>query len=78
MFNNFDQRKKADIAWIADEWKGTAFGGIVEENWSKPSSDPMMAAFKLTVDNKVKFYEIEIIREVKESLILQLNFLMEI
>lgn len=65
--------KIADVAWIAGEWRGKAFGGIVEENWSKPSGGSMMAAFKLTVDNKVRFYEIEIIREVKESLILQLK-----
>ncbi len=65
--------KIADVAWIAGEWKGAAFGGIVEENWSQPSGDSMMAAFKLIVDGKVVFYEIEVIREVNESLILQLK-----
>ncbi len=62
-----------DVAWISGNWKGKAFGGITEENWSEPSGDSMMAAFKLIVDNKVNFYEIEIIRQVKESLILQLK-----
>ncbi len=62
-----------DVSWISGNWKGEAFGGITEENWSKPSGDSMMATFKLIVNNKVNFYEIEIIRQVKESLILQLK-----
>jgi hypothetical protein len=33
----------------------------------------MMATFKLVIDNKVSFYEIEIIREIEDSLILQLK-----
>jgi hypothetical protein len=32
-----------------------------------------MAPFKLVTDNKVSFYEIEIIREIDDSLILQLK-----
>ncbi len=63
----------ADVTWISGNWKGEAFGGIVEENWSKPSGDSMMAAFKLINNGKTSFYEIEIIREVNESLILQLK-----
>ena len=62
-----------DVAWISGNWKGEAFGGTVEENWSEPSGDSMMATFKLINDGKVSFYEIEIIRVVKESLILQLK-----
>lgn len=65
--------KLADVAWIAGNWKGEAFGGIVEENWSEPTGDSMMAAFKLIKNGKVSFYELEIIREVKESLTLQLK-----
>ena len=62
-----------DVAWISGTWKGEAFGGITEEIWSKPLGDSMMASFKLVSDGKVQFYEIEIIRELKESLILQLK-----
>ncbi|WP_335976600.1 DUF6265 family protein [Gaetbulibacter jejuensis] len=65
--------KLENCAWIAGNWKGEAFGGITEENWSKPSGGSMMATFKLINDNKVSFYEIEIIREVENSLILQLK-----
>lgn len=62
-----------DVAWISGTWKGEAFGGITEEIWSEPLGDSMMAAFKLVSDGKVQFYEIEIIRELNESLILQLK-----
>jgi hypothetical protein len=65
--------KLQNISWISGNWKGEAFGGFTEENWSEPSGDSMMAAFKLIVNNKVAFYEIEIIREVENTLILQLK-----
>lgn len=65
--------KLENVAWIAGNWKGEAFGGIVEENWSEPSGDSMMASFKLINDGKTSFYELEIIREVENTLILQLK-----
>ncbi|QHI34685.1 hypothetical protein IMCC3317_00280 [Kordia antarctica] len=65
--------KLENIRWIAGNWKGEAFGGITEENWSEPSGDSMMATFKLIVDGKVQFYEIETISEVNNSLILRLK-----
>ena len=65
--------KLKNVSWISGNWKGEAFGGVTEENWSEPSGDSMMATFKLIVDNKVAFYEIEIIREVENTLILQLK-----
>ncbi len=73
-----DPNKKLDpklenIAWIAGNWKGKAFGGLTEENWSEPSGGSMMATFKLVKDGKVSFYEIEIIREINNTLILQLK-----
>ena len=65
--------KLENIAWIAGTWKGEAFGGVTEEIWSEPSGGSMMATFKLIADGEVSFYEIEIIREIKNSLILQLK-----
>ena len=63
--------KLENIAWIAGTWHGEAFGGITEEIWSKPSGGSMMATFKLINDGKVTFYEIEIIREIENSLVLK-------
>ena len=65
--------KLENIAWIAGTWHGEAFGGITEETWSKPSAGSMMATFKLINEGKVTFYEIEVIREVENTLILQLK-----
>lgn len=65
--------KLENIAWIAGTWHGEAFGGITEEIWSEPSGGSMMATFKLIVDGNVQFYEIEVIREIENSLILQLK-----
>lgn len=78
-FTTFSQNKNTlepkleNCAWIAGNWKGEAFGGQVEENWSKPSGGSMMATFKLINDGEVSFYEIEIIREIENSLVLQLK-----
>jgi hypothetical protein len=65
--------KLKNISWISGNWKGEAFGGLTEENWSKPSGGSMMATFKLINNGKVSFYEIEIIREVENTLVLQLK-----
>jgi len=62
-----------NIRWIAGTWKGEAFGGITEEIWSEPLGGSMMASFKLVVNGKVQFYEIETIVEENNSLILRLK-----
>ena len=62
-----------DVSWIAGHWKGEAFGGIVEEFWSPPLGDSMMFAFKHVADNSVGFYEIGHIKQLGETLILQLK-----
>jgi hypothetical protein len=67
---------KADlgvIAWIAGYWRGEALGGVAEEIWSRPFGSSMMAAFKLTVNGQVKFYELETIVEQDETLLLRLK-----
>ena len=61
------------VSWIAGTWKGEAFGGKTEEIWSAPSVGTMMASFRLIKDGKIAFYEFEVIREIGESLILQLK-----
>lgn len=71
--NTILEPKLENCAWIAGSWRGEAFGGQIEENWSKPSGGSMMATFKLINEGNVSFYEIEIIREVENTLILQLK-----
>ena len=62
-----------DITWVQGHWRGEVFGGIAEEIWSPPLGDSMMFSFKLVKNNKVSFYEIGFIREIQETLILQLK-----
>lgn len=67
---------KADlgaVAWIAGYWRGEAMGGVAEEIWSHPHGGSMMAAFKLTVNGVVKFYELETIVEQDETLLLRIK-----
>jgi len=62
-----------DVAWISGYWRGEAFDGEVEEIWSSPLGNSMVATYKLVVDDKVKFYEIETITEKNGTLVLQLK-----
>ena len=62
-----------DIEWIKGYWRGEALGGITEEIWSPPLGNSMMCAFKLVIDSKVKFYELVIISQEDETLILRLK-----
>ena len=63
----------AQVSWISGHWKGKAFGGVVEEIWSSPLDKSMMCVFRLNKDGDVSFYEIEIIREINNTLILELK-----
>lgn len=65
--------KIEDVAWIKGHWKGEAFGGNAEEIWSEPAGGAIMGMFRLTSDGKTSFYELMVIREVNNSLILQLK-----
>lgn len=62
-----------DIAWIAGHWQGEAFGGTVEEVWSAPLADGMMGMFRLVADGQTSFYELMVIRQVADTIILQLK-----
>ncbi|MBC3766767.1 DUF6265 family protein [Neptunicella marina] len=61
------------VKWLAGHWRGEAFGGITEEIWAPPLGGSMMGAFKLVMDNQVKFYEIETIAEQNNSLVFRLK-----
>lgn len=62
-----------DVDWIAGHWKGEMFGGMGEEVWSNPFGGTMMGMFKLVSNDSVKFYELMIIVEESNSLILKLK-----
>ncbi len=61
------------VSWMSGHWTGEALGGITEEFWTPPRGGSMMFAFKLVVDGEVQFYELGYIREVNNTLLLQLK-----
>lgn len=46
-----------DVSFLAGHWIGEAFGGVVEEIWSEPSSNAMMGMFRLQYDDIDRLYE---------------------
>ena len=61
------------IDWIAGHWKGEAFGGHVEEVWSKPAGGAMMGMFRLVQGDEVGFYELLTLLEEDGSLVFRLK-----
>ncbi len=75
-FNKTDISPVASLesmSWLAGHWKGEAFGGVVEEFWSPPSGNSMMFVFKMVKNGAVGFYEVGHIRQIDNTLILQLK-----
>ncbi len=62
-----------DMAWLTGSWRGEGLGGTVEEIWSPPSAGAMTGTFKLVQDGEPVFYELELIVEEEESLVLKLK-----
>lgn len=63
----------ADVSWIAGHWQGEMFGGLAEEIWSPPVGGTMMGMYKLVRDGKVVFYELMIIAQDSNGLVLKLK-----
>lgn len=70
---NSPKESIAVVSWMEGHWKGTAFGGEIEEIWSPIAGKSMMFVFRLLVDDKVNFYELGHIREVNGKLIFELK-----
>ena len=67
------EAKIEDVAWMAGNWKGEAFGGLSEEVWSPPNGNAMMGMYKSVKGDNVVFYELIIIVEESNSLVLKLK-----
>ncbi len=62
-----------DLAWLAGFWRGEGLGGEVEEVWARPGGGTMMGAFKLVKDGVAVFYELMMIVETDDGLVLRLK-----
>jgi len=65
--------KLAEIGWLAGHWRGTGFGGEVEETWFAPKGTSMVGMFRLTNNGQAQIYEIFAIVEEEGSLALRLK-----
>lgn len=62
-----------DLAWLEGHWTTEALGGTAEEIWSGPKAGAMMGMFRSEREGEISFYEFFAIREVDESLLLQIK-----
>ncbi|MEZ4853174.1 DUF6265 family protein [Flavobacterium sp.] len=75
-YNNEKGVSKAtlqDVEWISGTWRGEAMGGICEEFWDKPSAGTMLFCFKFIENGKVVFYELGHIKQIDNSLVLEIK-----
>lgn len=62
-----------DISWIQGRWTCEAFGGVAEEHWMPPSGNSMLSMFRLTVNGKTKFFELQSITNENNTLMYRLK-----
>lgn len=62
-----------DLEWIEGHWITEATVGTAEEIWAAPKAGAMMGMFRTERDGEISFYEFFILREVNESLLLQIK-----
>lgn len=61
------------VAWLAGHWRGPGAGGEAEEIWAPPRDGAMVGVFRQDGPEGPVFYEILLIREEGESLVLRLK-----
>lgn len=62
-----------DLSWLEGHWIADALGGTAEEYWASPKAGAMMGMFRSERGGEISFYEFIVIREVDESLLLQIK-----
>lgn len=63
----------ADLAWLAGDWEGEAFGGTFTETWGAPTAGTMVGMYRLMHDGETTLYELELIAEEADSLVLKVK-----
>lgn len=62
-----------ELAWLAGDWVGEVFGGLVEDVWLEPLGGSMVGVFRSYSAGEIGFYELFTISEFNESLIIRLK-----
>lgn len=63
----------ADVKLLIGHWRGEFLGGMAEEIWLPPAGGSMLGVFRLYKDEQVLFYEIMIMVEEEDGVILRLK-----
>lgn len=63
----------ADMAWLAGNWEGEAFGGTFEEIWGAPADGTMIGMYRLVHEGATTLYEFQLIEEEAGSLVLKVK-----
>jgi hypothetical protein len=63
----------SDVSWLSGYWRGTGFGGDLEEIWSRPAGDRMHGIFTLATGGKPVFSEAMQLVEEDGSLVLKVK-----
>ncbi|GAB5410095.1 MAG: hypothetical protein BalsKO_24600 [Balneolaceae bacterium] len=71
--SNIPKAEIDELSWLAGNWVGEAFGGLVEDVWLEPLGGTMVGIFRSYSGGEIGFYELLIISEVENSLILKLK-----
>lgn len=62
-----------DLGFISGLWRAEWGGGLGEEYWSAANGDSMMGTFRYVKDGKARFYELMLIEQTPEGLVLRLK-----
>ena len=62
-----------DLRFISGLWRAELGGGLGEEHWSTSSGDSMIGTFRFVKDGKAQFYELMLIEQTAEVLVLILK-----
>lgn len=62
-----------DFSWLIGRWSGAGLGGINEEHWSAPAGGAMLGMYRLVKDGRVAFYELLMLGESGDTLLLTLR-----
>jgi len=63
----------ADLGWFAGNWRGKIKEDRIEECWSQPSGDSMMAMFRGFTGDRVRFYEFILIEPDDNRIVMRLK-----
>jgi len=63
----------SDLSFVTGLWHAEWDGGLGEEHWGTPSGGSMIGTFRFVKNGKAQFYELMLIEETPDGLVLRLK-----